>query len=65
MICYDLAHVAEWEPYNLHDQYTALVPGLELYHTDPAQHIITAGDNLDDLDDLSDLSYKIRKPSSW
>ena len=29
---------------------------LDLYCTDPAQDIITAGQDLDDLDDLSDLS---------
>ena len=30
--------------------------GLDLYCTDPAQYLITAGYDLDDLDDLSDLS---------
>ena len=38
-----------------------MVAGLDLYHTDPALHLITAGEDLDDLgrdlsDDLSDLS---------
>ena len=31
-------------------------PGLDMYFTDPAQYIITAGEDLDDLEDLSDLS---------
>ena len=35
--------------------------GLDLYCTDPAQHLTTAGQDLDDLDrDLSDLS-EVRK----
>ena len=29
--------------------------GLDLYYTDPAQHLITAGYDLVDLDDLHDL----------
>ena len=34
-----------------------MVPGLDLYYADPAQHLTTAPYNLDDLDcDLSDLS---------
>ena len=34
-----------------------MFPGLDLYCTDPSQHIITAGYDLDYLDrDLSDLS---------
>ena len=34
-----------------------MFPGLNLYYTDPAKHIITAGYDLDYLDrDLSDLS---------
>ena len=34
-----------------------LFPGLDLYHTDPAQPLTTAGEELDYLDhDLSDLS---------
>ena len=33
---------------------------VDLYHTDPAQHLTTAGYDLDDLDhDLSDLSKNI------
>ena len=33
-----------------------MFPGLDLHYTDPAQHLRTAGDELDDLDhDLSDL----------
>ena len=44
---YDLAYVARWEPYNLHD----------LYSTQYAQHLITAGNDLGFLDrDQSDLS---------
>ena len=30
-------------------------PGLDMYYTDPAQHIAMAGQDLDDLDDLNDL----------
>ena len=34
-----------------------MLPGLDLYYTDPLQHLITAGEELDDLGhDLSDLS---------
>ena len=34
-------------------------PGLDLYYTDPARHIITAGQYPDDLGhDLSDLSVR-------
>ena len=34
----------------------SLSPGLDLYYADPAQHLITAGQELDDLDhDLSDV----------
>ena len=45
----DVAHAAAREPYNLHD----LAPcsaGLDLYCTDPAQHLTTAGWDLDELD---------------
>ena len=38
---YDLAHVAAWEPYNLHD--VGQFPGLDLCCTDPAQHLTRAG----------------------
>ena len=33
-----------------------MFPGLDLYDTDPAQHLRTAGKDLDDLSGLSDLS---------
>ena len=34
-----------------------MLPGLDLYHADPAQHLTTAGEELDHPDhDLSDLS---------
>ena len=33
-----------------------MIPGLDLYYTDLAQHLRTAGWDLHDLDDLSDLS---------
>ena len=47
-----VAHVAAWEPYNPHDSRAGFL-SLDLYHTDPAQHLITV-DYLDDLDhDLS------------
>ena len=53
---YDLAHVVGWEQHILYDL-QHIVPGLDLYYTDPAQHLITAGQDLDDLDhDLPDLS---------
>ena len=36
-----------------------MFPGLDLYCTDPAQYLTTAGEDLDDLDrDLSDLSVR-------
>ena len=39
---YDLAHVAGWEPYNL--RYLAhVLLGFDLYCTDPAQLLRTAG----------------------
>ena len=56
-ILYDLAPVAGWERYNLHDLAHDPWVGSALY-TDPEQHIVTAGCHLDldDLDrDLSDL----------
>ena len=28
------------------------LPGLDLYHADPAQHLISAGEDLSDLSDL-------------
>ena len=40
-----------------------MVAGLDLYHTDPALHLITAGEELDGVDhDLSDLSKAARVP---
>ena len=33
-----------------------MCPGLDLYYTDPAQPLTTAGEKLDHLSDLSDLS---------
>ena len=53
---YDLALVAGWEPYNLHDiGMTYFLRPICNIPTDPAQHIITAGEDLDDIsvDDLS------------
>ena len=43
---------------NLYELPVAMFPELDLFYTDPAQHSITAGDDLDDLFDheLSDLS---------
>ena len=43
---------------NLYELPVAMFPELDLFYTDPAQHSITAGDDLDDLLDheLSDLS---------
>ena len=44
---------------NLHDLLRHRFPGLNLYYTDPVQHVIPAGQGLDDLDrDLSDLSVR-------
>ena len=44
MICtIYLAHVAGWEPYGPYDH---VFNGLNLYFTDPAQHLITAADEL-------------------
>ena len=37
-----------------------MFPGLDLYYEDPAQHLITAGQAIDDLDrDLCDLSEDV------
>ena len=45
-----------WDPYHL-QRSGHVFPGLDLYHADPAQPVITTGKELDDLDhDLSDLS---------
>ena len=54
----DLAHVAGWEPYNLHDLARVSWVGL-VHYTDAAQQALTtAGEELDDIDHgLSDLSY--------
>ena len=55
---YDLPRVTGWEPYITCMIYR-MFPGLDLYPTDPAQHFLTAGEELDDLQiyhDLSDLS---------
>ena len=35
-----------------------MFPGLDLYCSDPAQHLITAGEDLDDVD--YDLIYLVR-----
>ena len=58
----DLAHVAGWEPYNLHDLARVSWVGL-VHYTDAAQQALTtAGEELDDIDhelsDLSDLSVR-------
>ena len=45
---YDMTHDAGWEPYSLHD--LAHVPGLGLYHANPAQPLPTAGEELVSLD---------------
>ena len=60
----DLAHVARWDPHNLHDLAQVLLGWicttqilLDLYYSDPAQPLITAGEELDYVDhDLFDLS---------
>ena len=54
MMLHDLAHVAGWEPYNLHHLDRALPPGLDLQYTDPAQRFNTADSDLASLD-LDDL----------
>ena len=64
---YDLAHVAGWDPYNLHDLLTAHVSWAEsvLLSADPPQPLTTAGEELDDLDyDLSDLSEACHSDSA-
>ena len=44
---YDLAHVAVWDPYNLHDQYIAHVDlGCNLDYADPAKPLTAAGEEL-------------------
>ena len=54
----DLAHVAGWDKYNLHDLAQVSWVGSVLIG-DPAQPLTTAGEALDDLDhDLSDLSVR-------
>ena len=40
---YDLAHAPWWERYILHDLIGHVSYGLDLYCTDPAQHLIAAG----------------------
>ena len=54
-----LAHVAGWEPHNLHD-FQHMLPVFDLCYTDPAQPLAKAGEELlvDDcyhLDDCRDL----------
>ena len=59
---YDLAHVPGWEPHHLHDLARVSCVGsvlhkLDLCYTDPAEHLITAGWDIDHLDHLDrDLS---------
>ena len=38
---YDLDHVAGWGPDHLHD--LGQVPAMDLYYTDPAQHLSHSG----------------------
>ena len=54
----DLAPVARWGPYSLHDVLLDMFPGLgmSMYYPDPAQHLGTAGYVLHNLDDRSDPS---------
>ena len=49
-----------------------MFPGLDLYCTDPVQHLIVVGSDLDDLDDvdgdvsdLSDLSVGVSVGTLW
>ena len=46
---YDPAHAAGRELYHLHGL-GPVVSVLDLYCTDPARHLLTAGQDLDDLD---------------
>ena len=50
MICNDLAHVAGWEPYNMHNLgHTYFLGWFCTIHTDyadPAQPLTTAGEEL-------------------
>ena len=36
-----------------------MYPGLDLYYTDPARHLITADQDTDDLDDIDDLDRDV------
>ena len=60
-MCVNLAHVARREPYHLHDlgqsplSRVCFLGCWELYRTDIAQHLSTAGYDLYDRDDLSHL----------
>ena len=40
-----------------------MLPGLDLYCTDPAQHFITEGYDLDDLDDLPQIMIYLICPT--
>ena len=53
--CPVVAQVAEMEQHDPHHLLDTF-PGVHLYCTYPAQHVATAGEDLDDLSDLSGLS---------
>ena len=61
-----MIYVAGWESHTT-CLTCGIFPGLDLYNTDPAQHIITAGQDPDDLDrylsDLSDVCKLLHKNS--
>ena len=57
---YDLYDLYDlYEPYDLH--HLAHVSGLDLCYTDPAQHLIAAGQELDDVDDLDRDLFDVGK----
>ena len=43
---YDLAHVARWEPHNLHGLSSTCSPGFDLYHAGPAPPLTAGGEEL-------------------
>ena len=54
MICYDLAHVTGWKPYNLHDLarvFSWVGSVCTTYYADLAQPLETAGEEIDDVQD--------------
>ena len=61
LICVVYLVIAEWLPYNPHGLHGTRFPGLDLYCTDPAQPLTTAGEELDHLQIDHDLSETCKK----